>query len=188
MENGTAIVSDTLEYLGNLLPSLEANFSSTLTLFKSFRIYAHLDTKQDFMLYNATAVYRERNFQVAENWILRDQVLSEDERARRFGPYRTESGADIGVGSVLEEYIEPADFVRLNEVSLSYTLPEGMASRFFRAAGGSITLSARNLKIWTNYSGFNPDIQNEFDATAGRADFFTLPPARRLGIRVELAY
>lgn len=188
IENGTAIVSDTLEYLGNLLPSLEANFSTTLTLFKSFRLYAHVDTKQDFMLYNATAVYRERNFQVAENWIRRNEMLSEEERIRRFGPYRTESGNAIGVGSVLEEYIEPADFVRLNEVSLSYALPAGLADRFFRAAGGSITLSARNLKIWTDYSGFNPDIQNEFDATAGRADFFTLPPARRLGLRVELSY
>ncbi len=188
VDNGTAIVSDTLEYLGNLLPSLEANFSTTLTLFKALRLYAHLDTKQDFMLYNATAVYRERNFQVAENWIRRNEVLTEEQRIRRFGPYQTESGEPIGVGSVLEEYIEPADFVRLNEVSLSYILPEGVANRFFRAAGGSITLSARNLKIWTDYSGFNPDIQNEFDATAGRADFFTLPPARRLGLRVELSY
>ena len=184
---GVATVSDTLEFVGNLLPTFEANVSSTLTLFKNFRIYAQVDTKQDFMLYNATAVYRERNFQVAENWIRRNEVLSPEERISRFGPFVTESGNSIGAGSVLEEYIEPADFIRLNEVSLTYTLPDGLAERFFRAAGASVTLSGRNLAMWTDYSGFSPDIQNEFEAVAGRADFFTLPPARRLGIRLDLS-
>jgi TonB-dependent starch-binding outer membrane protein SusC len=187
-EAGTAVVSDTLEFMGNLLPTFEANVSSTLTLFKAIRVYAQLDTKQDFMLYNATAVYRERNFQVAENWIRRMDVLTPEERARRFGPYVTESGAAIGAGSVNEEYIEPADFIRLNEVSLTYTLPDHLAERFFRTGGASITLSGRNLAVWSDYSGFSPDIQNEFDAVAGRADFFTLPPARRLGLRLDLSF
>jgi hypothetical protein len=186
LASGTAIVSDSLEFVGNLLPTLEGNLSSTLTL-GAFRVYAHVDYKQDFHLYNATALYRERNFGVAENWIRRDEILSEEERIRRFGPYVTESGDPIGAGSVLEEYIEPADFIRLNEISLIYALPDALAAGF-RASAASITLSARNVAMWSDYSGFNPDVQNEFDAIAGRADFFTLPPSRRFGLRVDLSF
>jgi hypothetical protein len=42
--------------------------------------------------------------------------------------------------------------------------------------------------LWSDYSGYSPDIQNEFIAVAGRADFFTLPPPRRLGLRFELSF
>lgn len=183
-----AIVSDTLEYLGNLMPTLEGNLSGTLTLFRSLRLYGHLDFKNDFMLYNATAVYRDRNFRIGERWIRRADVLTPEESIRLFGPYFTESGEPIGVGSVEEEFVEPADFVRLNELSLTYVVPQAAARRFFRASSASVTVSGRNLKLWTDYSGFSPDIQNEFDAIAGRADFFTLPPPQRLGIRLDVAF
>jgi hypothetical protein len=184
---GRAIVSDTLEYLGNLMPTLEGNLSATLRLFRALRLYGQVDFKNDFMLYNATAVYRDRNFQVGERWIRRDEVLMPEQRIRLFGPYISESGEPVGVGSVEEEFVEPADFFRLNEVSLTYLVPQALASRL-GAGSASITLSGRNLKLWTDYSGFSPDIQNEFDAIAGRADFFTLPPPRRFGIRLDIAF
>ena len=188
LEAGHAIVSDTLEYVGNLLPTLEGNISTVLTLFRNFRLYGQLDFKQDFMLYNATALYRERNFQVGERWVRRDEILTPEEKTRRFGPYVSESGRPVDAGTVLEPYIEPADFFRINEISLTYLVPERAARRFFGASSASVTLSARNVKVWTDYSGFNPDIQNEFDAVAGRADFFTLPPMRALGLRFDVAF
>jgi len=184
---GAAVVSDSLEYLGNLLPSLEGNVASTLTLPGGLRLYAQVDFKSDFMLYNATALYRDRNFGVSERSVRRSELPAE-ERIRHFGPYVTESGEPIGAGSVVEPYIESADFVRLNEVSLSYSLPAALMARLPGVDAGQLTVSARNLKTWTDYSGFNPDIQNEFDAIAGRADFFTLPPARRLSVRLDVTF
>jgi TonB-linked SusC/RagA family outer membrane protein len=185
---GVAIVSDSLEYVGNLLPTFEGNVASTFTFFRRLRLYTQLDTKRDFHIYNATAAYRERNFGIAENWVRRNEILDADERLRRFGPYRTESGAAIGSGSVLEPYLEKADFVRLNEVSVIYQLPERVAKNVMRLESASITLSGRNLALWSSYTGFNPDVQNELDALAGRADFFTLPPPRRLGLRLDLTF
>lgn len=184
---GVAIVSDTIEVLGNLNPGLEGNVSSTLTLMGSLRLFANVDFKQDFMQYNATQVYRERNDQIDERWILRDEVLTEEEKIRRFGPYITESGEPIGAASVLEEYIEPADLIRLNEVSLTYQLPTRLMRRLPGEAA-SLTLSARNVALWTDYSGFNPDVQNEFSAIAGRADFYSLPPPRRFGLRMDFTF
>lgn len=185
---GVAIVSDSLEYVGNLLPTFEGNLASTFTFFRKLRLYTQFDTKQNFYIYNATAAYRERNFGVAENWVRRNEVLSAEERLRRFGPYRTESGATLASGAVLDPYLEKADFVRLNEISLVYELPGQIAGKLTGARSASVSLSARNVFMWSSYSGFNPDVQNELDALAGRADFFTLPPARRLGLRLDLTF
>ncbi|HUQ98470.1 MAG TPA: SusC/RagA family TonB-linked outer membrane protein [Gemmatimonadaceae bacterium] len=182
---GVTIVSDSLEYVGNLLPTFEGNLASTFTFFKKLRLYTQFDTKQNLYIYNATAAYRERNFGVGENWVRRD-VLSAEERLRRFGPYRTESGASIGSGSVLDPYLEKADFIRLNEVSLVYQLPAQFSRKMIGAQTATVSLSARNVFMWSGYTGFNPDVQNELDALAGRADFFTLPPARRFGLRLDL--
>jgi TonB-dependent starch-binding outer membrane protein SusC len=182
---GRVIVGDSAEFVGNLLPTFEGNAASTLTLGGSLRLYTHLEWKRDFSLYNATAMYRERNNAIAENWVRRNEVLSADERLRRFGPFFTEDGTSVAATSVLEEYIEPADFVRLNEVSLSYRLPSRVR---FGASSASLSLAGRNLAVWSDYSGFNPDVQNEFDAIAGRADFYTLPPARRWVLSLDLEF
>ncbi|HVH12134.1 MAG TPA: TonB-dependent receptor, partial [Longimicrobium sp.] len=183
--NNRVIVADEPEFVGNLLPTFEGNAASTLTLMGNLRLYAHMEWKRDFSLYNATAMYRERNNAIAENWVRRNEVLTADQRLRRFGPYFTEDGVAVSATSVLEEYIEPADFVRLNEVSLNYRLP----SRYrLGASSASISLAGRNLAVWSDYSGFNPDVQNEFDAIAGRADFYTLPPARRWVVSLDLEF
>jgi TonB-dependent starch-binding outer membrane protein SusC len=184
---GVAIVSDTIEAIGNLQPAFEGNVSSTATFRGSLRFYANVNFKQNFRQYNATQVYRERNDQIDERWVRRDEILTVDERLRRFGPYVTESGQPIGAASVLEEYIEPADLVRINEMSVSYQIPNSLLSRL-PGETASVTFFGRNLALWSQYSGFNPDVQNEFAAIAGRADFYSLPPPRVFGVRVDLTY
>src|SRR6185312_15691709 len=49
-------------------------------------------------------------------------------------------------------FLENGRFWRLREVSGTVTLPEYLASRA-RAHDVSLTLSARNLKLWTKYTG-----------------------------------
>ncbi len=50
--SGVVTVSDTLEPVGNLYPTLEWNFSNTVTLFKNLRITASVDAKRDFVVDN----------------------------------------------------------------------------------------------------------------------------------------
>lgn len=51
-------------------------------------------------------------------------------------------------------YIEDADFVRLKNVTLGYTLPESLTNRKFSAR---IYADAQNLFVITNYSGSDPE-------------------------------
>ena len=90
--------------------------------------------------------------------------------------------------TIFEEYVEKGDFVKLREVSASYTLPSSVA-RLARAAGASITLSGRNLKTWTDYTGWDPETNVGAQRTLVRGfSFATTPIPRNVTFGVNLTY
>jgi TonB-dependent starch-binding outer membrane protein SusC len=180
--NDRAIVSDSVEFVGNLLPGHEGNLSTNLRLPWNIHLYAHFDWKRDVHLYSRTLDTRDGRYLNSWYWAHRDELPAE-ERLRRFGPYFTADGTRIDRDMVKEPYIEPAGFVRLNEVSFTYDLPEALVSRrgVHRAA---VQLGIRNIRTWTRYTGLDPDVQGEFSALAGRADFMDFPSGRRWTLRV----
>jgi hypothetical protein len=66
---------------------------------------------------------------------------------------------------IFEYWIEDGTFVKLREVSASFTVDHPAVRRVFHD-GVELTLSGRNLIVWTNYSGFDPEI-NLFGTNAG---------------------
>ena len=83
--------------------------------------------------------------------------------------------------SVLTQYgyIEPVQFWRFRELSATYSFDERFAQRYLRVSGGSITLGARNLQVWTKYTGVDPEAnysQGDTQSTlltAGPPSYFT---------------
>ncbi len=57
----------------------------------------------------------------------------------------------------LDGYFQPGAFIRLRELTATYTLPQQLAGRYLRARQASINFAARNLNIWTKYRGLDPD-------------------------------
>ena len=55
--------------------------------------------------------------------------------------------------------------MKLRELSASYTFDQPFVKRVIRD-GVSLTLSGRNLWVWTDYSGYDPEI-NLFGTNAG---------------------
>jgi hypothetical protein len=188
--NNRAIVSDTLEFVGGKLPEREGSFLSNLTLFRNFRISAQLDMKQGFKNNNNTKQYRDQQV-VRNREALDPSALSQEARLRRFGPFFNESGASVAPAQVWEPYFEDADFIRLRDVSVSYTLPQTFARRL-RMRNATITAAGRNLALWTDYSGFDPEaISNnaaEDVAAFGQYEFFNLPPSRRFLLRLTVDF
>jgi TonB-dependent starch-binding outer membrane protein SusC len=192
------IVSDTLEHTGNLLPTFEGAFSSNLNFRRNVRLYAQLDWKSGQSMFNNTAFFRETQVVRARERLVPD-ALTEEERLRRYGPFVregvTETYAGLtpnqrqaGLGDMREAYHESADFARLREVSLTFLLPTEWANAF-RATNASLTLAGRNLALWTDYSGPDPEVisgiaTNQFL----RQDFLTVPPDRRFVMRVNFGF
>ena len=183
--NNRTIVTDTTVFWGNSNPGFEGNFSSTLNLFNNFRIYAQVDWASDYVLYNNTDQFRERQFGTGERSVLRDELEPED-RLRRFGPFVRENGSGVGASAVNAAYYQPGDHVRFREFSVSYTLPRDVAERF-RAAGATVTLGGRNLALWTDYEGEDPEVLGA-QTSFSRNDFLTLPQPRRWSARVNLTF
>jgi hypothetical protein len=75
-------------------------------------------------------------------------------------------------------FITKADFTKLREVSLTYTLPNSLVSRL-GISRLSVTAAGRNLAIWTRYSGADPDLNFNGADTFTRSDYMSVPMMRR---------
>lgn len=188
------IVSDTLTPMGNLYPTLEWNISNTVTLFRNLRLVALFDAKRDFLVQNFTAYFRETQL-VRSGLRIDTTALSAYERLRRFGnltpgqpAFVTVSGKTETVSNVIDAYLEPGDFVRLRELSATYTLPESIVKGLRGAVqGASVTVAFQNVKLWTNYSGPDPEVNSQSNAFS-RQDFLTLPNPKKTVLRVNLTF
>jgi TonB-linked SusC/RagA family outer membrane protein len=88
----------------------------------------------------------------------------------------------------LDGFIQDGEFTKLREVSVRWTLPQRLVSGI-RARNADLVLSGRNLAVWTNYRGVDPE--NDYLATSGGdapSDFQTIGPASYWVFRVNLGY
>ena len=79
---------------------------------------------------------------------------------------------------VFEEYVERGDFVKLRELSVSYTVGAGLLRRLGArgARGATFTLAGRNLKTWTDYTGWDPETNAGAQSTLVRGFAFATTP------------
>lgn len=173
--NGS-IIRDTAVYIGPAQPTREISFSNTLTLFRDFQIYTLLDSKSGFYNYRGIDLYRcassinciqrnNPNFPAAELPIYLAGV----------------SNAPHGV------YIHKADFVKLRDLSLTYTLPSRFAS-MASASAASLTLAGHNLAIWSDYPGPDPEVNTYGNRAFIRGDIYAMPMSRRLSAALNLTF
>ncbi len=92
-----------------------------------------------------------------------------------------------GFGPVDQQFVQDASWVRLRELSLSYTFsPElikntGMSSL-------EVGVTGRNLILWTEFEGVDPDL-NLTGASKGRGlDYFTNPGTRSVLFNVRFGF
>jgi TonB-linked SusC/RagA family outer membrane protein len=190
---GVVTVSEDREFYADVLPTFEGHFSNTITLFRNFQIYGSLDTKRGHAVRNFTDFFRETQLVRSINR-LDTERLGTEERLRRYGnpntsqpAFITPSGVAKTVNDVQEEYIQPGDFVRLRELSATYTLPANVAQRI-RANRAAITLAGQNLALWTDYEGYDPEVVSSANAAFNRDDFFTQPPTRRIVLKLNVTF
>ncbi|HVD60812.1 MAG TPA: TonB-dependent receptor [Gemmatimonadaceae bacterium] len=80
--------------------------------------------------------------------------------------------------TIFEEYIEHQTWVKLREVALTWSLPTGMLGRL-GTHGAALTLSGRNLKTWTDFTGWDPETNAGAQRTLVRGFAFATPPIPR---------
>ena len=189
---GFATVTDAPVFSSPQFPTFTANFSSTVTFFRNFRLYGLITHQQGAKILNVTPLYQDLTGTSGGLNLPADQGgYSKAERIAHSGPFKTAAGASVPL--VLDRYLQPTDFVRLQEVSLSYDLPVNLAQRA-RAQGASLVIGARNLHVWKKkaFDGPDPELQAN-TVNGGQGQFasveeFTVPNPRRWLVRLNLAF
>lgn len=170
-------VGDTAVYIGNPLPRRTLSVSPTLTLFKNFRVNALIDRQAGFYQYNGTTEF-QCGFGTCADLYTSGTPLARQARALN-------KAVD---NNTVYAYIQRGDFTRLRELSLTATLPTRFLPSRVGARGASVTLSGRNLKLWTKYDGFDPEVSQSGQTNFTQADFLTQPPVRYLMARLDLNF
>ncbi len=85
-------------------------------------------------------------------------------------------------------HVEDGSYLRLQNVYLGYNLPASLLSKI-KVTSAKIYVSGTNLKTWTNYSGFNPEVsRNAQGALARGLDYGTYPLAKTYTIGINFTF
>jgi TonB-dependent SusC/RagA subfamily outer membrane receptor len=151
--------NDSLNHvIGDPNPKWMGSFMNEITIAKKLRLRALLDGVFGNKIMNLST--RAQNAGIASNSKTYERELLPYGDPRKLPP--TWNSRTQGI---FEYWIEDGTFVKLRELSASYTL-SGLGMRRFFPEGVDLTLSGRNLYVWTDYSGYDPEI-NLFGTNAG---------------------
>jgi len=84
---------------------------------------------------------------------------------------------------ISSRFVEDGSYWRLQEVTLGYALPKSIAARA-NLSNARIYVSGRNLKLWSDFLGYDPDV-NSFGSgsnTGLGTDFYAYPRARTISV------
>lgn len=88
-----------------------------------------------------------------------------------------------GYAGVAEDYVQKADFIRINNISLSANFPINQTQRVL-----TLTFYVNNILLWQANKGVDP-AQNFYDMDNGRGlDFFNLPSFKTFGCMVSFKF
>ena len=187
----TVLADSGFRMINKPLPGFEAALFNSVRIGKWVTVTASIDTKRDFGIYNLTNWFRETQL-VRSDDRLNLTKLSTYERLRRYGSptgaaFQVLGGGTETVSNVREAYIEAGDFVRFRELAVAVQLPTQW-TKMVRATGGSFTVAANNLAVWTDYKGADPEVITAIASQFDRSDFLTVPSAKRVTVRFNLQY
>lgn len=102
--------------------------------------------------------------------------------------YRTGIGGGFGDNQAYNFSIKDATFTRLRAVALSYTLDTSTFQEKSKLSAIQFTLAARNLFLWDNLQGIDPETNQTGVSNGFGLDYFTNPSTRSFLISVKATY
>jgi hypothetical protein len=144
--------------IGDPNPTWMGSLLNEFTIGKKLRIRGLLDGVFGNKIMNLST--RAQNAGIASNSKEYERELLPYGDPRKLPP-----GFNARTQGIFEYWVEDGSFVKLRELSASYTLSTSAIRRLFHD-GIDLTVSGRNLWVWTDYSGYDPEL-NLFGTNAG---------------------
>jgi TonB-linked SusC/RagA family outer membrane protein len=170
--------------IGNANPDFQYGLTNTLS-FKNFGLHVFLQGAQGNDVFNATRIETEAMIDP------KNQSLEVVNRWRQPGditdiPRAVAGSTKNSLAST--RFVENGSYLRVKALTFSYEVPAAILSRA-HVNGLRLYVTGENLLTWTNYSGFDPEV-NAFGGsnTALGIDFGTYPQTRNLIFGLNLSF
>ncbi|MBP3191309.1 SusC/RagA family TonB-linked outer membrane protein [Natronogracilivirga saccharolytica] len=152
-------------YKGPSLPTRELKYSAEINFLGGFRFFALVDYQGGHYQFNVKDMRRDR---ARISWETVNPEADPDEVAAR------------ALWGQTYHHVQPADFIKLRDVSLSYTLPVSFVDQI-GLNRATLSVTGHNLAVlWTRYGGHDPEVNFHGDASFSRVDSWTAPNFRRI--------
>ncbi len=184
LNNDGLITAEDRDVIGDPWPDFQGGFTNTMS-WAGFDMSAFFQFSQGNEIFHMTRVYTDQFGGYWDNNSIRAlDRWSED------NPDGTEPRAvwfDLPNNArTSDRFVEDGSYVRLKNLVLGYAVPRDVAGRFGMAEL-RLYVQGQNLVTWTDYSGFDPEVNFAGDANVTRGtDFYTLPQARTLSFGVNI--
>jgi len=192
-DNGYPLIDQLPGVVGDPNPDFTLGLRNTFS-YKGLSLTALWDIKQGGDVYNGTknvmislgthkiTENRDEDFifpGVNQNTGLPNYVVIKQNAA-----YYGSKGGNAGLS---EDAIEDGSFIRLREVGLTYSMPSRLFKKGF-ISGLNFGVSARNLLLFTKYSGIDPETNlSGADAALGR-DYFNMPNTKGYVFNLQVTF
>jgi TonB-linked SusC/RagA family outer membrane protein len=179
--------SSDLMMVGNPQPDYFGGFTNTFT-FQNFDLRGFLQFSQGNKVFNMMRIFTDDG-----GWTYDNKTTLALNRWQKPGDVTDEPrmsyDGSAGAQYLSSRMIEDGSFLRLGEITLGYRLPRSV-SRASHLNDGRLFVSGRNLKTWTKYSGYNPDVNSagSLSNVVMGVDYYAYPLARTFSVGISASW
>jgi len=98
------------------------------------------------------------------------------------------TGLGGGFGAVASQFIEDGTRTRLREASVGYSISGDRFRKSTKLQSIDFSLTGRNLVLWTDYSGIDPETNLTGTSNGRGLDYFNNPSTRSFLFSVKINY
>lgn len=178
---------DSLAFLGKPQADVSGNVGLNFSLFGNVQLNTSFAWESGMSTYNLTDFLRSNlgiHRDVAEIQRELAQSGTSDDRKRELASEYAHLSARAE-----SNWVENSDYIRWSRANVTYTLPESVSSWFLNAREMSVSVTGRNLAVFTDYRGSDPNT-NAIGASSlvRNTDFIQAPRARTVNLRVDVSF
>lgn len=174
-----------VEYIGDSNPEYIGGFGTSIK-YKSFDLRLAFHYRLGFDIVNGVAIETEgmndRNNQ-SKAVLYRWRVQGQQEEGMLPRAYLNHPASNLGS----DRYVEAGDYLRLNDIKLSYNIPAKLCQKI-GISKASVTIAARKLMTFTNYSGQDPAISQKSDPFWMGVDNAETPPPKTINVSLAVGF
>jgi TonB-linked SusC/RagA family outer membrane protein len=185
--DSNGIIND-LDYVeaGNGMPKWEANLTNTIN-YKGFTLLIDLQCIYGHNVINFPKALTENRQIYANNRRSILDAWTPDNQETMIGAVRTPKDPKFGENITDNHLVEDGSFLRLRNIGLSYSL-EPKILRKINMNRLTIGLNVENAFLFTNYSGYDPEVASFGGYQFQGVDFFQYPKPRTISISLKLSF